>query len=100
MNNYQYKNVDEALSEAGMLERIRTIVSTAIENGWSVSDLMKTIQREISLITDEVNARNSKAHDDIVRRELGLDAFAVIHPDEYLRALFRVVALGGRTSGS
>lgn len=100
MNKYQYKDVDEALRAAGMLERIRTIVSTAIENGWSVSDVMKTIQREIALITDEFDAKKNKAHDDMVRRELGLDSSAVIHPEDYLRTLFRIVALDGRRKGS
>lgn len=80
--------LDDALQQHGMLERIRLIVNTGIEKGWSVSDVMNVINREISLIEAEINYLNKKAQDEIVHCELGVDDLSIILKSDYERALF------------
>ncbi|EJI7599972.1 hypothetical protein RAL96_15575 [Klebsiella variicola] len=86
--------LDDALRQCGMLERIRLIVNTGIEKGWSVTDVMSVINREISVIKAEVTYKNEKAQDELVRRELGVDDLAIILKSDYERALFLAYCIG------
>ncbi|MGE0969497.1 hypothetical protein ACQFN5_05835 [Klebsiella sp. WOUb02] len=87
-NKYTLIELDDVLQQHGMLERIRLIVNTGIEKGWSVTDVMNVINREISLIEAEINYLNKKAQDEIVYRELGVDDLSIILKSDYERALF------------
>lgn len=75
---FEPKNVDEELAKAGMLERMRDIVALAIDKGLSATEAQHIINREISLISDEVALYNQKAHDSFIRRRLGLDESDII----------------------
>ncbi|EAA5644798.1 hypothetical protein G3143_001328 [Salmonella enterica subsp. enterica serovar Javiana] len=81
MNNeirFEPKDVDEELANRRMLERMRDIVALAIDKGLSVTEAQHIINREISLISDEVTLYNQKARDSFIRRRLGLDDSDVI----------------------
>ncbi|EJJ4075594.1 hypothetical protein NI359_003865 [Salmonella enterica] len=81
MNNeirFEPKDVDEELANRRMLERMRDIVALAIDKGLSVTEAQHIINREISLISDEVTLYNQKARDSFIRRRLGLDESDVI----------------------
>ncbi|EBA2138956.1 hypothetical protein OWZ45_002617 [Salmonella enterica] len=81
MNNeirFEPKDVDEELANRRVLERMRDIVALAINEGLSASEAQHIINREISLISDEVTLYNRKARDSFIRRRLGLDESDVI----------------------
>lgn len=80
---YPLKKLEDAFEKVGMLERIQTIVSTGIDNNWSVQTVMNVINREITAIEGSVSIHNQKARDCIVRRELGLDASAILTDRHY-----------------
>lgn len=86
-NKYTVIELDDALHQRAMFERIRLIVNTGIEKGWSVTDVMNVINREISVIEAEVNYLNKKAQDELVHRELGVDDQAIILKPDYDKAL-------------
>lgn len=49
-----YQKLEEVYHQKGILERIRKIVNFGIENNLKVSEVMRIISSETSLIEDEV----------------------------------------------
>lgn len=91
------KDLDTVFNEVGMLARIRTIIDVAMQESWTVSDFLKVINHEVNMIKDDVTIHNKKAHDFLIRRELGVTDSAVISSRDYLSALLRVLmARGGQ----
>ncbi|HAV9699984.1 TPA: hypothetical protein JLG89_003845 [Escherichia coli] len=86
---FELKDIDEELAKAGMLDRMRHIIETAISSGFSARQALEIMTREINLVHDEVLLHNKKAHNNIVCRELNVDESAVIPQRQYLFALMR-----------
>ena len=94
---FEPKNVDEELAKAGMLERMRDIVALAIDRGLSVIEAQHIINREISLISDEVTLYNQKARNAFICRRLGLDESDIITYDHEVKAFCVLEHLLGRS---
>ncbi|EED0609253.1 hypothetical protein KG759_003716 [Escherichia coli] len=84
--SFQFKDIDEELAKAGMLERMRVIVEMAIEQGLTVTETQFIINNEIAMIEDEIVLFNKKARNEFIRRRLDLDDSDLITRDHEIKA--------------
>lgn len=99
--NHEYyfgMTFDDFCQQKGVPLRMREIVFKAIEEQWGVGEIMSVIKRELSLLQTEFVFLEKKAHDELVRRERGVDGLAIIRTADYERCLFISTVLNPKVS--
>ncbi|EFH2231233.1 hypothetical protein BHE46_004172 [Escherichia coli] len=75
---FKPKNIDEELAKIGMPERMRYIIERAIKENLGAREALLIMEREINLVKAAVSLDNKIAHEEFIRRRLGLDKSDII----------------------